>query len=62
VDRFVAAIRRVSQLCGFVAAGLIALGVLVVCHMGVRALRPGPQHHLADRLHHLLPDRGHFHR
>jgi len=33
VDRFVAAIRRVSQLCGFVAAGLIALGVLVVCHM-----------------------------
>ena len=33
MDRFVAAIRRVSQLCGFVAAGLIALGVLVVCHM-----------------------------
>ena len=30
---FVAAVRRVSQLCGFIAAGLIALGVLVVCHM-----------------------------
>lgn len=26
-------IRFVSQLCGFVAAGLIAVGVLVVCHM-----------------------------
>src|SRR3954466_15836075 len=25
--------RRVSQLCGIVAAGLIALGVLVVCEM-----------------------------
>jgi TRAP-type C4-dicarboxylate transport system permease small subunit len=33
VNGFVAAVRRVSQLCGFVAAGLIALGVLVVCHM-----------------------------
>jgi TRAP-type C4-dicarboxylate transport system permease small subunit len=33
VDSFVSAVRRVSQLCGFVAAGLIALGVLVVCHM-----------------------------
>ena len=30
---FVTAVRRVSQLCGFIAAGLIALGVLVVCHM-----------------------------
>jgi TRAP-type C4-dicarboxylate transport system permease small subunit len=30
---FVSAVRRVSQLCGIVAAGLIALGVLVVCHM-----------------------------
>ena len=30
---FVTAVRRVSLLCGFVAAGLIALGVLVVCHM-----------------------------
>jgi TRAP-type C4-dicarboxylate transport system permease small subunit len=33
VERFVSAVRRISQLCGFVAAGLIALGVLVVCHM-----------------------------
>jgi TRAP-type C4-dicarboxylate transport system permease small subunit len=33
VGHFVTAVRRVSQLCGFVAAGLIALGVLVVCHM-----------------------------
>jgi TRAP-type C4-dicarboxylate transport system permease small subunit len=33
VNHFVSAVRRVSQLCGIVAAGLIALGVLVVCHM-----------------------------
>src|SRR6266702_6056428 len=33
MDSFVRVVRRVSQLCGFVAAGLIALGVLVVCHM-----------------------------
>ena len=33
MDRFVSAVRRVSQLCGVAAAGLIALGVLVVCHM-----------------------------
>ncbi len=33
MDLFVRAIRRVSQLCGIVAAGLIALGVLVVCQM-----------------------------
>src|SRR5205809_5105895 len=33
MDRFVRAVRAVSQLCGFIAAGLIALGVLVVCHM-----------------------------
>src|SRR2546425_7380289 len=33
VDSFVRAVRAVSQLCGFVAAGLIASGVLVVCHM-----------------------------
>jgi len=33
VDSFVSAVRRLSQLCGVVAAGLIALGVLVVCHM-----------------------------
>src|SRR5258708_13755516 len=30
---FVRAVRRVSQLCGVVAATLIALGVLVVCEM-----------------------------
>ena len=33
MDFFVRGIRRVSQLCGVVAAALIALGVLVVCHM-----------------------------
>jgi len=33
MDSFVRAVRAVSQLCGFVAAGLIASGVLVVCHM-----------------------------
>lgn len=33
MTHFVSAVRRVSQLCGFIAAGLIALGVLVVCHM-----------------------------
>src|SRR2546426_2024458 len=33
MDSFVRTVRAVSQLCGFVAAGLIALGVLVVCHM-----------------------------
>lgn len=30
---FATAVKRVSQLCGIVAAGLIALGVLVVCQM-----------------------------
>lgn len=30
---FIAAVRRISQLCGIVAAALIALGVLVVCQM-----------------------------
>ena len=30
---FIATVRRISQLCGIVAAGLIALGVLVVCQM-----------------------------
>ncbi len=30
---FVRAVQRLSQYCGYVAAGLIALGVLVVCHM-----------------------------
>jgi TRAP-type C4-dicarboxylate transport system permease small subunit len=33
VTRFALAIKRVSQLCGIVAAALIALGVLVVCQM-----------------------------
>ena len=33
MDAFVRAIRRVSQLCGIVAAALIALGVIVVCEM-----------------------------
>jgi TRAP-type C4-dicarboxylate transport system permease small subunit len=33
LDFFVQAIRKVSQLCGIVAAGLIAGGVLVVCQM-----------------------------
>lgn len=30
---YVQAVRRLSQACGIVAAGLIALGVLVVCEM-----------------------------
>jgi TRAP-type C4-dicarboxylate transport system permease small subunit len=30
---YIAAVRRISQLCGIVAAALIALGVLVVCQM-----------------------------
>lgn len=33
MDSFVRSVRFVSQLCGYVAAGLIALGVIVVCHM-----------------------------
>lgn len=33
MDAFVRVIRRVSQLCGIVAAALIALGVIVVCEM-----------------------------
>lgn len=33
MDFFVRAIRRISQLCGVVAAALIALGVIVVCQM-----------------------------
>jgi TRAP-type C4-dicarboxylate transport system permease small subunit len=33
MDRFIRAVRLVSQLCGFVAAGLIGLSVLVVCEM-----------------------------
>ena len=33
MDRFVRAVRQISRVCGFLAAGLIGLGVLVVCHM-----------------------------
>jgi len=33
LDAFIGGIRRVSQLCGVLAAGLIALSVLVVCEM-----------------------------
>jgi TRAP-type C4-dicarboxylate transport system permease small subunit len=33
LDTYVRAIRRISQLCGVVAAALIALGVIVVCQM-----------------------------
>ncbi|HEY2864966.1 MAG TPA: TRAP transporter small permease [Casimicrobiaceae bacterium] len=33
IDRFVRHVRRVSLLCGFVAAALIAAGVVVVCEM-----------------------------
>ena len=33
MNRFTFVVKRISQLCGVVAAGLIALGVLVVCHM-----------------------------
>ncbi len=33
MERYVRAITAVSQLCGLIAAGLIAAAVLVVCHM-----------------------------
>ena len=33
LDRIAHAVRSVSRLCGFIAAGLVALAVLVVCHM-----------------------------
>jgi TRAP-type C4-dicarboxylate transport system permease small subunit len=33
LDRFARVVRAVSLLCGFVAAGLVALAVLVVCEM-----------------------------
>ena len=33
MDAFVGGVRRISQLCGIVAAGLIAVGVIVVCQM-----------------------------
>jgi TRAP-type C4-dicarboxylate transport system permease small subunit len=33
IDRFVRRVRHISTICGFVAAGLIAAGVVVVCEM-----------------------------
>jgi TRAP-type C4-dicarboxylate transport system permease small subunit len=33
IDRLASAVRRVSQLCGYIAAGLVAFAVVVVCHM-----------------------------
>jgi TRAP-type C4-dicarboxylate transport system permease small subunit len=33
LDRFANAVRLVSRLCGYIAAGLVALAVVVVCHM-----------------------------
>jgi TRAP-type C4-dicarboxylate transport system permease small subunit len=33
MDRFIQAVRQLSTLCGFAAAGLISAGVIVVCHM-----------------------------
>jgi TRAP-type C4-dicarboxylate transport system permease small subunit len=33
LPRFARAVRQVSQFCGYVAAGLVALAVVVVCHM-----------------------------
>lgn len=33
MDLYIRTITRISQLCGIIAAGLIAAGVLVVCHM-----------------------------
>ncbi len=33
MDRFVRAVRQISRVCGYLAAGLIGFAVLVVCHM-----------------------------
>ena len=33
LDRFIRGVRRISALCGYVAAGLIAIAVVVVCQM-----------------------------
>ena len=33
LDRFARAVRTLSQLCGFIAAGLVALAVVIVCQM-----------------------------
>src|ERR1041384_6132974 len=35
MDRFILIVTRISQICGVIAAGLIAAAVLVVCHMVV---------------------------
>jgi TRAP-type C4-dicarboxylate transport system permease small subunit len=33
MDRFVRSVKFISQLCGYFAAGLIGLAVIIVCHM-----------------------------
>jgi TRAP-type C4-dicarboxylate transport system permease small subunit len=33
VDSFIRVVKVISRLCGYFAAGLIALGVVVVCEM-----------------------------
>ena len=33
LDRIIRGVRRLSQFCGYIAAGLIALGVIIVCQM-----------------------------
>jgi TRAP-type C4-dicarboxylate transport system permease small subunit len=33
LDRFARVVRALSQLCGFIAAGLVALAVVIVCEM-----------------------------
>jgi TRAP-type C4-dicarboxylate transport system permease small subunit len=33
LDRIIRGVRRLSQFCGYIAAGLIALGVVIVCQM-----------------------------
>src|SRR5690349_22157551 len=33
MDRFISTVRLISQLCGFIAAALIAGGVIIVCEM-----------------------------
>jgi hypothetical protein len=62
IDRFIRQVRRVSLLCGFVAAALIAAGVLVVCEMVFVRYALKGKHDLADRFRHLLPDRRDVHR
>src|SRR3954468_15374370 len=33
MDRFIRAVAMISQLCGFIAAGLIAAAVIIICQM-----------------------------